>query len=95
MVPWDARPLRVAGSPNENARTFEQSNFRMHLVSNVFGVQGGVAERLKAAVLKTATRKGRRFESCPLRQPVKSIRYLYRPAPKIALRLASAAESPS
>jgi len=26
---------------------------------------------------------------------VKSIRYLYRPAPKIALRLASAAVSPS
>ena len=29
---------------------------------------GGVAEWLKAAVLKTVERKFRRFESCPLRQ---------------------------
>ena len=36
-------------------------------ICNLQWVFGGVAERLKAAVLKTATRKGRGFESLPLR----------------------------
>ena len=62
MFPGAGWPDFFRARFGRNVRTAERSNARTGLVFS-----GGVAEWLKAAVLKTATRKGRGFESLPLR----------------------------
>ncbi len=58
------KPLKNAGAPGASARgSFDKREMSAYNVSD----SGGMAERLKAAVLKTADREVRGFESLSLR----------------------------